>query len=229
MSDDDSKTGEQDPNNGNRNGEGEGGEHQDPPKNKGGEGQYTKEEVDNLVKDALKDIKGKLDKVYEERDSLKTEVASFKQKEREAELERLKEEGKHKEAFEAEISDYKARLEALEKKNTELTRDNRVNNELSQFTFRSDKARQMAQFEITQNLIKDEKGEWVHKSGVPLEDFIKAFSEDESNSFLFKPKVSSGTGSTAPKSGDFKPEKSIFDMSQEEIFAAARAGKLPKP
>jgi len=188
---------------------------------------YSKNEVDTLIADALKNMKSNLDKVYDEKKALESQLNDYKEKERAAEIKRLKDEGKHKEAYESEMQDMKSKLEALERKNVELTRDNRVNDTLSSLTFKSDKARKMAADEITKELLQNEEGEWVHKSGTALEDFAKSYAEDDSNSFLFKKPVSSGTGgnSPIPSPPTDKPTR-LLDRPMSEAFKLAREGKL---
>lgn len=190
--------------------------------------------IDKLVQEgidnALKDIKTKLDKSYEARDAALAKVKEYEQKDREAELKRLQEEGKHKEAFEMQLAEERAKREALEKRNVELTRDIDVRNALASHPFRNDNASEMAYREIVGQLVQNEHGVWVHKSGVSVKDFVKSFAEHSDNEFLFKPKVNSGSGSGGSKAGDNSSgeKKSLFNMSQEEVLKLAREGKLPK-
>ena len=108
----------------------------------------SKEDIERLIQErvaaSLKDIKSKLDGAYSARDAALKRIAEFEQKEKEAELARLKEEGKHKEAYELQLAQERARIEALEKRNIELTRDIEVKNALSAFTFKSESASNMA-------------------------------------------------------------------------------------
>jgi hypothetical protein len=186
--------------------------------------------VQARLEESLKDIKGKLDKAYGARDETLKELATYKQKEKEAELQRLQEEGKHKEAYELQLAEIKAEKEALEKRNVELTRDRDVQSALSGYQFRNEKAVEMARKEVIAQLVQNESGIWVHKSGVSIKDFIKAFSESEDNSFLFKAKVSNGSGSTGSSSTNTNnsSSKSLFEMSQEEVLKLASEGKLPR-
>ena len=191
-------------------------------------------EIDKLVQagidNTLKDIKTKLDKSYEARDAALAKIKEFEQKDREAELKRLQEEGKHKEAFDLQLAEERAKREALEKRNIELTRDIEVRNALASHPFRNDNASEMAYREIVGQLVQNEQGVWVHKSGVSVKDFVKTFAEHSDNEFLFKPKVNSGSGSGGSKAGDNSSgeKKSLFNMSQEEVLKMAREGKLPK-
>jgi hypothetical protein len=191
-------------------------------------------DVEALVKarvdEALKDIKDKLNKAYGARDEALKKIAEFEQRDREAELKRLQEEGRHKEAFELQLAEERARREALEKQNTELTRDLQVRNALSAQPFRNDNALEMAYREIVGQLVRNEQGVWVHKSGVSIKDYVKTFTDSAENEFLFKPKVSNGAGSGTGKPADTSgtSKKSLFEMTQEEVIKLAQEGKLPK-
>jgi hypothetical protein len=180
---------------------------------------------------SLKDIKSKLDSAYKNRDEALGKVAEFEQKEREQELKRLQEEGKHKEAYELQLAEEKAKREALEKRNVELTRDIEARSALSNHNFRNDNALEMAYKEIVSELVKNEAGNWVHRSGASIKEYVKQFSENADNAFLFKPVTSSGSGSsgvlpTNPNSTTTK--KSLFNMSQDEVIKMATEGKFRK-
>jgi hypothetical protein len=197
-----------------------------------GEEQENNVDIDKLVADKvseqLKDIKGKLDNAYAARDEALKKIADFEQEKRDAELKRMKDEGKEKEAYELQLAEEKAKREALERRNTELTRDIEVRNALGTHQFRSDKALEMAFKEIAGQLVKNESGSWVHKSGVSVKDFVQTFAEDENNAFLFRQKTSSGAGTPAARTNpSSNQQKSLFAMSQEEVIKMAREGKLP--
>jgi len=205
----------------------------------------TKEvDVQKLIQDgvdsALSGIKGKLDGAFAARDEALRKVAEFEQKQREAELEALKAAGKDKEVYElqllektskyeADLANEKAKRETLEKKNIELTRDAEVKSQLSVLTFRSDKATRMAFKEIIDELVLDDNGKWVHRSGASIDEYVKGFAKSDDNAFLFKQKVSSGSGSQQPtKASDTNENKSVFKMSQAEVLKRAEAGTLRK-
>jgi hypothetical protein len=184
--------------------------------------------VEERVNTSLKDIKAKLDSAFEARDQALKKIAEYEKKEREAEVKRLKEEGKEREAYEMQLAQERARAEALERQNTELTRDVEVRGLLSGLNFRNDKANEMAYREIIQQLVRDEKNVWVHRSGIPIKEFIKQFAESDDNAFLFKAKVSTGSGAVSPtgKKDTSGGKKSLFAMSQEEVIKLATEGKL---
>lgn len=183
--------------------------------------------VQAKVEEQLKDIKGKLDKAYGTRDETLKRLAEYEQREKEAELKRLQEEGKHKEAFELQLAEAKAQTEALQKRNVELTRDIDVRNALGSLDFRNESATEMAFREIVGQLVQNDTGSWSTRSGMSIKDFARTFSENPENEFLFKPKTSSGGGSspTKPTSESNKP---LLSMSQEEILKLAAEGKLPR-
>lgn len=183
--------------------------------------------VEERIGENLKPIKDKLDSAYTARDEALKKLAEYEQKEKEAELKRLQEEGKHKEAYEMQLAEEKAKREVLEKRNIELSRDIELKSILAEYTFRSNNASAMAYKEIVEQLIQNENGTWTHRSGVSIKDFVKSFSENDDNSFLFKQKTSSGSGSTGVNTNkSMEKPASIFDLTQEEVLKRAREGKL---
>jgi hypothetical protein len=184
--------------------------------------------IEKKIQDALQPIKSNLDKAYAERDAAIKKAAEYEQKEKEAELKRLQDDGKYKEAYELQLAEANAKVEVLVKRNLELARDAEIKSALSSYVFRSDKALDMAYMDIASQLVQNESGVWTHKSGTDLRTFIKQFSDLEDNSFLFKPKTSSGGGtsgahSTAPSDN---ANKSLFKLSQEEVLKRAAEGTL---
>ena len=184
--------------------------------------------VEAQVAEALKDIKDKLNKAYEARDTAIKEKAELERREKEANLKRMEEEGKHKEVLELRLTESNAALEVANKRITELTRDVEVREALGGLPFRNDKAAKVAYKEVVDALVQDDKGVWRHKSGVSIKDYVEAFSKDEDQAFLFKTKTSSGAGtSTTTTTTETKPG-SLFAMKQEDVLKMAAEGKLPK-
>jgi hypothetical protein len=187
--------------------------------------------ITNKVNENLKPIKENLDKAYKARDEALKKVAEYEQREKEAELKRLQEAGKFKEAFEMQLAEERARRETLEKRNIELTRDINVRNSLSAIEFKNDTARNVAYREIVEQLVQNDQGEWVHRSGLSINDYIKSYVESEEYSFLLKPKISSGAGGSSPSqssSVSSGKSKSLFDLTQEEVLKLAAEGRLPQ-
>ena len=189
--------------------------------------------VAEKVAEQLKETKGKLDAAYAARDAAAKKAEALEKKEREAELKLLDESGKHKEAFdirmaeaEAKFNTLQAENNALKQGNLELTRDAQIRDSLRGNEFRNDIAAEMAFSTISGQLIRNEQGQWVHRSGVSIKDFIASFAGDEKNSFLFKPKESSGSG-TAPPGVPNTNNQSLFGKTQAEVLRLATEGKLP--
>jgi len=177
----------------------------------------------------LKEIKGKLDNAYSARDEALKKIAEFEKLQRDAEIARLKEEGKHKEAYEKQLAEERAAREALEKRNIELTRDSEVRANLTGLNFRNEKAVDVAFQDIVRQMVRDSDGNWVHRSGVAIRDFVKAYAESEDNSFLFKVKASSGSGGgggTDKKVDD--TGGSVFNRPQSDILKQIEEGKLQR-
>lgn len=184
--------------------------------------------VQEKLEEALKPIKGKLNESYKARDEALKKLAELEQKQKEEHMKRLEEEGKHKELLELKLAEEVARREAIEKRNTELSRDVKVRAALSNLDFRNQRAVEIAYKEIVGNLVQDENGNWKHATGVSIEDFVEAFTRDEENAFLFKVKANAGGGttSTSTSTTSTTKKKSLFDYSQEELLKLAQEGKL---
>ena len=176
----------------------------------------------------LAKMKENVDKAYKAKEAAEARATALETEKRNAEIARLTEEGKHREAFELQLKEEKALREAAEKRNVELTRDLGLRNALGGYEFRNANALEMAYREIVPNLIQDAAGQWVHKSGVSITDAVKTFAGLDDNAFLFKTKASTGGGSSQPtKPGDTSKKKgSLFDMDQNEVLSLAAEGKL---
>jgi hypothetical protein len=195
----------------------------------------AEEKIERLAKEKsdaeLAKIKENLDKAYKARDEAEAKLKVKETAEREAELKRLEDEGKHKEAYEQRLKDERMGREAAEKRVVELTRDVEVKTALSILEFRNERASQIAFKEVIDQLVRNDKGEWIHKSGVSLHDFVKSFAADEDQAFLFKPRTNSGAGGQGePKGGqgDQTKSTSLFAKSQAEVIAMAAAGKFSR-
>jgi hypothetical protein len=186
--------------------------------------------VEERLADALKDVKKNLDKAYQMRDELKARVTEFEKKEKEATIQRMREEGKHKEIYEMQLKERDDAIENLRKQNIELTRDLTINDVLKTLPFRSENASKMAFREIVQQIVQDESGNWVHRSGVSIKDFVTVFAKDDEFAFLFKSKANTGNGTTVSATGTVSTSssKSLFDLSQKEVLKLAAEGKLPR-
>jgi len=186
-------------------------------------------DVTSLVQDgvaaSLKDIKAKLDAAYSERDTIRTELAAIKQANQDAEIERLKQQGKLEEALQAQLANAAAANEALAKENTELARNAALRAELSAVTFNSDSAANMAFKEIVASLTKSADGIWRTADGMSMAEYTKVFLADPANAFLLKAKQSSGfpdgVAATPPARSD-KPQ------TQADILAGIANGTIKR-
>jgi len=184
--------------------------------------------VAEQVDEKLKDIKGKLDSAYGARDEALEKTAVLDQKIKEAELEKLKEAGKFEEAHKIELAEERAKNKVLTTKNVELTRDISVRGALNSYEFRNERAFNMATKEIVANLVQDDKGEWVHKSGQTIKECVDAFAKSDDNQFLFKAKKQQGSGSKGAKGGVGSDPKSLFKMSQKEVLEGIENGTIKR-
>jgi len=200
------------------------------------EAERIEKRASQLVDEKLKDIKGKLDNSFAERDAARKELDAIKKKERDAELKALEAAGKHKEAFDiklaeeqAKYADLESRYKTLESTNLDLSRNNILREELREIDFKNKKSADMAFASIASEIIKDDKGNWVHRSGVSIKEFVAAFAKDEENSFLIKAKQSSGSGTEESKKTNTTAKvDSLVGKSNKELLAMAEAGTLPK-
>jgi hypothetical protein len=183
--------------------------------------------VEALVEERLAKMKANMDRMASERDDALKMKAEMESKAKEEAIARMKEEGKLQEALELELADAKAKLDVYAKETVALRRDNVLNDALAGMDFRNDKSRDMARREIVEQLIQDEAGQWVHSSGTNIRDFVEGYSKSEDNSFLFRVKSNTGAGTATPAGApDANANKSIGEMSTNEILDMARKGKL---
>lgn len=183
--------------------------------------------IEAAVQDRLKQMKDNMDRMVRERDEALKKAAEVEQAQKAAEIERLEAEGKLKEALEMKLAEANAKLKVFEEENTKLNRDNVVNTQLATLEFRNERSRQMAQRDIVEQLVQNENGAWVHKSGSSIQEFIDSYSKSEDNSFLFRVKANSGAGTATPSAQSNTTEKkTLSQMSQEEVLALAAKGQL---
>lgn len=184
--------------------------------------------VEQRVAEQLQDIKGKLDSAYEIRDEAIKEAAKIKEEQKTVQINKLEEEGKHKEVYELKLADLEGKLEARNSQITELTRNQAVREAISGLEFRNESASKMAYTEILSDLIQDENGAWIHKSGISIKEFASLYRKDDEKSFLFKPKQSSGVNTGTPtsalQSDPSKLTKPLSEMSHEELMQSINAG-----
>lgn len=184
--------------------------------------------VEQRVADQLQDIKAKLDAAYEIRDEAVKEASKIKEEQKQVKINKLEDEGKHKEVYELKLADLEGKLEARNAQITELTRNQAVRAAITGLEFRNESASKMAYTEIINELIQDENGAWIHKSGISIKEYAELYRKDEEKSFLFKPKQSSGVNTGTPtgalQSDPSKLSKPISEMTHDELMQSINAG-----
>lgn len=185
------------------------------------------DDIEAIVAERLAKMKANMDRMAKERDEALKAKAEIEKAKKEAEIARMKEEGKLQEALEMELAEARAKLELFEKETTSLKRDRVVNDALASLDFRNEKSREMARREIVDDLIQDEQGQWVHKSGTSIRDFVESYSKSDDNSFLFRVKANSGAGTNAPAGAPVtETPKKIGELTTQEILNLAAKGQL---
>jgi len=188
----------------------------------------TEELIDKVVEERLAKIKASLDKAYADRDAAVKKAVALEDEQKQARMKSLEAEGKHKEIAEMKVAELQEKLRIAEGKVTSLSRDSTVKDALAGLEFRNERSQQMAYKDVIEQLVQDnETGGWIHKSGVSIKEFVAAFSKDDENSFLFKPKTNSGGGTGSPSGNPrLDPNKKLSQMTTQEVLALAQAGKL---
>jgi hypothetical protein len=184
-------------------------------------------DVEAIVQERLAQMKENMNRMSKERDEALKLKAEMEQSKKDADISRMKEEGKMQEALELEVADLKAKLGVYEVETTKLRRDGVLNDALAGMEFRNDKSRDMARQDIVSGLVQDDDGSWKHNSGTNINDYVAAYAQSEDNSFLFRTKSNTGAGSGSPAGAPSTDvSKAIGDMSTSEILALAAKGKL---
>lgn len=183
--------------------------------------------VEQAVAERLKKMKANVDKAYEEREKLTKELAKAKSEAAAKERKALEDGGKHLEAAQLKIVELEEIVKSQTAQLTRLTRDAILDKHLSPLPFRNDSAKNAALREVVENLVQDDDGTWVHRSGTSLQDYIKAFAKDPDKEFFFKPKENLGSGTSGTKGtvAGQRPQ-SLKGLSTEELLKAAAAGQL---
>lgn len=180
-----------------------------------------------MVADELKTMKANVDKAYKKLEEVTRENTRLKAESQEKQRKQLEDEGKHFEAAKLKLTELEETNKILNERLTSITRDRELDKALGSLDFRNDFARETAFKTILSELVQDDDGSWVHKSGASLSDYIKAFAKDPNKDFLFKPKENSGAGTGGAKGGAAgQRPKSLAGMSTEELLKAAAAGQL---
>jgi hypothetical protein len=184
-------------------------------------------QVNAQVEAQLKDIKDKLDNAFKARDAANARAAELEAKNKQAEIKALEDAGKHTEVMQMKLDAALADLNVYKDKVVKYERDGVVRDAMKDMKFRNDRSREMAYNDIVGQLQQNEKGEWVHKTGVAIKDFATQFSKDEQNSFLFETKQNGGGGTSAPgQASAGKVNKKVTEMTTQELLQAAQSGQF---
>jgi hypothetical protein len=182
-----------------------------------------------MVDEQLAKMKASVDKMAKERDQAVREKARLEEAEREAKVKQLAEDGKIVESLEMKLTAKDEKLAILQERLDKVTRDNQVSAALRGIEFRNSRAAELAEKSILEQLVKDKDGNWVHRSGAGIGDFVKTFFADEHNTFLLKPKVNRGSGtedSYEENAGKPKRPKSLEGLTSTQLLELARSGNL---
>lgn len=173
-------------------------------------------------------VKENINNAYAQRDEMAKELEQLRADKREAELKRLEEAGKKDEADAMRLKEMGDQLKSAQDRVTSLTRDTALQQALAALDFTSEKAATIAHRDIVGTLIQNAVGDWVSPNGQSISDYAKFYAADESNSFLFKVKQSSGsssmTGNTTTT--QVQSNKSILEMSDSEMLTAFENGSM---
>ena len=174
-------------------------------------------------------VKDSIENAYKMRDDAIRQLTELQRAQEEAKIKALEKEGKASEALQERLKLIQAENEKLKQAQIEMSRDGVVRDALRGLDFSSDKAKDIALNDLLKNLQQNVMGQWVGPRGESIQEFVQSYSQEDGNSFLFKPKTSSGpkfANSTGVASGAKADPKSIRQMSQAELLAAASAGQL---
>ena len=178
--------------------------------------------IDAEVAKRLSEIKGKLDKVYAQRDELQVNLDAAKRAATEKEAEHQTALAKAltdaRNAGDATANELKARVEQLETHNSNLSRDSLIGTTLGGFSFRSGRAAEVARDELAKLLVKGKDG-WATADGRAVDEVAKELFAKEDMAFLMKPAVSTGAGGNQAPNTPSKDSGSLLGKSNEELIA----------
>ena len=181
--------------------------------------------AEQIAAENLQEIKKKLDDAYARRDEALAKAEELARKSREQELAALEASGKTTEALQARLKDSEAAVARLTAELVSLKRDGKVSSLLDGVDFANARSRTIAASQIAGELTQDAQGNWVHRTGLDLQSFVKTFVADPDNAFLLKPKSNTGAGLPAGSSGG-TTTKRLSEMTTQELLEAAQQGRL---
>lgn len=186
-----------------------------------------KAQVDAMVEERLKEVKSKLDSAYGARDEAIQKATRLAEEAKQREMEALTAAGKHQEVLQMKLTAAEEQLKMFKERITGFERDSVVQEQLRGLSFRNDRSAEMAYRTVVEQLVQNNDGAWVHRTGVPIKDFVSAFAKDPEYEFLFQPKSNSGAGSgNGNGAPNTKLNKKVTDMTTQELMAAAQSGQF---
>jgi hypothetical protein len=183
--------------------------------------------VEKLAEAKLAKMKANMDKMAEKLAKAEKDNADSVTAQKAEKMKRLEDEGKLTELAEMRATEAEAKVKVVQDENTQLKRDGVVNTALNSLEFKNDRSREMVRKDVIDQLAIDEDGNWTHKSGKSITEFVQEYSKDTDNEFLFRAKTNSGGGKTTNNgTSDTNETKKISEMTSEEILKLAAKGKL---
>lgn len=171
------------------------------------------------IKSSLNDLNKKLEAETKARVRAEKDAADVKRN-------ALKADGKDLEAAQMKIAELEEELKITSGKLVSVTRDREVDTALTSLEFRNAFAKSQASDFIAKDLVLDNDGTWVHKSGASIPDYIKSLPKNEDFAATYlKAKDNSGTNAPGNRvqGGPKGKPKSVLGMSTEELMAWATA------
>lgn len=185
--------------------------------------------LEKLAEEKVAKLKESNNRLDAARKAAVAEAERLRQEKNDAEIQALKEQGKVAEALEKQLEAERAQKNQLLQQVESLTRDRSLEDALVKYEFRNARARQMTFEQVVRTLVKDSDGNWVHKSGASISDYVAAFLKDEENSFVLKPKLNSGAGGQASDTlppGSAKRPPSLTGLTGPQLLELAQKGAL---
>lgn len=196
--------------------------------NKGSLSEEHQKLVKAAVDEELAKIKANLDKAYKKVEETTRENVRLKEAQNEKKRKDLESEGKHAEAAKLRVAELEEQNKILNERLLSTTRDRTLEGHLAALPFRNEYARQSVFRDVLADLVQDDDGVWVHKTGASIPEYLKTIAKDPEKEFLFKQKDNQGTGQPPKGNGSGQRPKSITGLSTEELLALAEKGLLGK-
>lgn len=171
-------------------------------------------------------VKANIQKAYTERDDALKLAKELQGKARESELVALEAAGKKDEADKMRMQELVDQLKMANDQVTGLTRDNALRTTLASLDFKSERAAEMAYKDMVGTLIQDASGNWKSPANETISEYAKRYASDDTNSFMFSVKQSSGSSSMATTTTSRPVSKDTSKMTGLELAQAYEDGSV---